>query len=287
MIIRDATEADIQSCTDVWVSTQSGLVAVPIPYQPLSAHELATGRLVVADDHGKVVGFGGTVTRSGVLYLVDLFVKPARQSGGVGRQLLHALCADHRGPLFTFASSDPRAQRLYEQYGMHAVEPYHYLDARTETLVPWATDVELVVASRSEILAIDAAITRRDRTADIDYAVGLGALWYLARRRQLDVGTIAVVVPMRSNPWHPRSARLGPVMAHDQAAVAPIIAAALALIANSEADPDFVSTFAPASLAALPAMLAAGFEVVDTDLLMSSDPALIDRQRYLPTVDTP
>ena len=29
------------------------------------------------------------------------------------------------------------------------------------------------------------------------------------------------------------------------------------------------------------------FEVIDTDLLMASDPDLIDRHRYLPTVDTP
>ena len=76
-------------------------------------------------------------------------------------------------------------------------------------------------------------------------------------------------------------------MAHDVADVAPILSAALALIATSAEDPDFVSTFAPSRLASLSALLAAGFEVVDTDLFMSSDPALIDRQRYLPTVDTP
>lgn len=287
MIIRDATDADIQSCNDVWVSTQSGLGDHPIPYQPLSAHELETGRLVVADDDGDVVGFGGTTTRSGVLYLVDLFVKPAEQSRGIGRQLMHALCGDHRGPLFTFASSDVRAQHLYEQYGMHAVEHYHYLDARTETLAAWATDVELMVAERDEVLAIDAAITRRDRAADIDYAIELGARWYVARRGQLEVGVVAVVIPMRSNPWHPRGARLGPVMAHDATDVAPILAAALTLIAGSTYEPDFVSTFVPSGLASLPALLAAGFEVIDTDLFMSSHPALIDRQRYLPTVDTP
>jgi GNAT superfamily N-acetyltransferase len=287
MIIRDGTEADLQSCTDVWVSTQSGLEDAAIPYQPLSAHELATGRLLVAEAGGEVIGFGGTSSRSGVLYLVDLFVRPAHQSGGVGRQLLHALCADHHGPLFTFASSDPRALRLYEQFGMNAVEQYYYLDARTEALVPWPTDVDLVVAQRAEILAVDAEVTRRDRTADIDYATDLGAQWYLARRHQRDLGAVAIVAPMSSNPWHPCSARLGPVMAHDPADVAPIISAALWVVAGSKADHDFVSTFVPASLAALPAMLAAGFEVVDTDLFMSSDPALIDRQRYLPTVDTP
>ena len=287
MIIRDATQADIQSCTDIWVSTQSSLGEVPIPYQPLAAHELATGRLVVADDDGEVVGFGGTVTRSGVLYLVDLFVKPAHQSRGIGQQLLRALCGGHRGPLFTFASSDVRAQHLYEQYGMHAVEHYHYLDARTDALAPWETDVELVVAERDEVLAIDNAITGRERVADIDCGIGLGATWYVARRRHVEVGAVALVIPMWSNPWHPRGARLGPVLAHDGIDVAPMLAAALTLVAGSAYEPDFVSTFVPSSAASLPALLAAGFEVIDTDLYMSSDPAIIDRQRYLPTVDTP
>ena len=198
-----------------------------------------------------------------------------------------ALCGSHRGPLFTFASSDVRAQHLYEQYGMHPVEPYHYLDARTDTLAPWPTDLELVAAERDEVLAIDTAITRRDRTADIDYAIGLGARWYVARRGAAEVGAVAVIVPMSSNPWHPRGARLGPVLAHDAADVAPIFAAALALIAGSTHQPDVVSTFVPSGLASLPALLATGFEVIDTDLFMSSDPALLDRQRYVPTVDTP
>jgi hypothetical protein len=34
-------------------------------------------------------------------------------------------------------------------------------------------------------------------------------------------------------------------------------------------------------------LLDAGFEIIDTDLLMSSNPTLIDRRRYVPTVETP
>ena len=287
MIIRDASAADIERCSDIWASTQSGLGTEPIPYQPLSDHELATGRLIVAEVEGEVAGFGGTFTRSGVLYLADLFVAPAHQSRGVGRSLLHALCAEHQGPLFTFASADPRGRHLYEQVGMHVVEPYHYLDARLDSLVPWLTDVDLVEARRADVLAIDAAITGRDRAADIDYMSDLGASWYSARRRHEHVGVIALTTPTRWNPWHPRGACLGPVIAHHEADMASIVAAALLVVTNLDDDPDVVSTFVPSGLAALPALLSAGFEIVDTDLLMASDPALIDRRRYLPTVATP
>ncbi|MDX6717741.1 MAG: hypothetical protein QOH30_4299 [Baekduia sp.] len=286
-MIREATEADLQQCNNVWASTQVGLGDNPIPYQPLSAHELKTGRLVVADVDGEVVGFGGTLTRSGVLYLADLFVIPAQQNRGLGRQLLKALCVDHRGPLFTFASADPRAQRLYEQFSMRPVEQYHYLDARVDRLVAWATDVDLKSASPAEVLTVDAVITRRDRTADIDFATQLGAAWYLAYRGDACLGVAAVAAPTWWSAWHPRGACVGPVVAHDPADVAPIMAAALSSLHRVDPVPDIVSMFCPASHDALPALLAAGFEIIDTDLLMSSNPTLIDRRRYVPTVETP
>lgn len=287
MIIRDANAADVDRCNDIWASTQSGLGAEPVPHQPLSDHELATGRLVVAEVDGDVAGFGATLTRSGLLYLADLFVSAAQQSHGVGRSLLRALCANHQGPLFTFASADPRGRHLYEQFGMHVVEPYHYLDARVDSLIPWRTDVDLVEAQRADVLAIDAAVTGRDRAVDIDYTSGLGARWYSARRHGDCVGVVAVTAPTWWNPWHPRGASIGPVIADHEGDLAPILAAALAAVDNIDDRPDVVSTFVPSGLAALPTLLSAGFEAVDTDLLMASHQTLIDRRRYIPTVATP
>ena len=288
MIIRHGTEADVEACNAVWVSTQPDLGGEPLPTQPLAQHELDTGRLVVAEVDGVVVGFGATLTRSGVAYLADLFVVPAQQSNGIGRRLMHALLADHRGPLFTFASTDQRAQRLYEQFGMHAIEQYHYLDARREALVPWATDVELVAADRAAIIAVDSAITGRDRSIDIDYATSIGANWYIAWRAGRSVGAVAVAAPTWWNPWHPHGARVGP--GHGRRCRRHRCRSSPHALAQC-AQADVISTFAPSSLPALPALLSAGFEVIDTDLLMASDDrvidAFMDRHRYLPSVDTP
>ena len=286
-MIRAATAADLQACTDVWVSTQPGLGSDAIPYQPLSAHELNTGRLVVAEVDGAVVGFGGTLTRSGVLYLADLFVVPAHQGKGLGRALLKALCVDHRGPLFTFASADPGAQHLYEQFSMRAVEQYHYLDAPIDALAPWATDVELIATAPAAVLTIDAVVTRRDRSADIEFATELGFAWFLAYRDGACLGLAAVAAPTLWSAWHPHGACIGPVAAHDPADVAPILAAALAVVKGVQPAPDIVSTFCSAGLEALPALLGAGFDIIDTDLLMASNPTLLDRRRYVPTVETP
>ena len=294
MIIREGAEPDVAACNEVWASTQVGLGAEPLPPQPLAAHELRTGRLVVAEIDGSIAGFGATLTRSGVLYLADLFVAPQHQSRGVGRQLTHALCGRHRGPLFTFSSADRRARLLYEQFDMRAVEPYHYLEGCVDTLRPWGTDVELFEASGAEMLALDGDLTRRDRAVDIAYASDLGVTWHLAFRRRVCVGAVATVAPTWWNPWHPRAARLGPVMAHDPADISAIVSAALSVTLSTadvtSADgvrPDVVSFFVPSGLNALPALLGAGFEIVDTDQLRASDETIIDRSRYLPLVDTP
>ena len=295
MIIRDATAADLGACNQVWASTQPAIGASLLSEQPLALHELSSGRVVVAELDGVIVGFGATLTRSGVTYLADLFVVPERQSSGIGRKLLGALYADDRGPRFTFASRDPRAQWLYEQFGMRVVEPYHYLEARLDGIVPPVTHAELLPAERPEIVVIDAAITGRDRSADIDHALSLGATWYVARRRgeraPTDVGAVAIVAPTWWSPWHPCGCRIGPVMAHNARDIGPILAAALATAvrfpADVDVDVDVVSTFVPSSLPALPTLIGAGFAVIDTDVLMASDDAVIDRHRYVPSVDTP
>ena len=290
MIVRPATDADLRRCTEVWLSTQSGIVSGRVPILPLYSHALRTGRLLVAEiADGELAGFGATLTRSGVAYLTDLFVTPRHQSRGIGRRLLQALLADHRGPLFTFASSDPRAQRLYEQFGMSAVEQYHYLDAPVASLVGWEVDLDMRRAELADVVARDAAFTGRDRRSDIDFGNAIGATWFQAMRDDVCVGAVAVVAPVWWNPWHPRSARIGPVMADEATDIVEIISGAIAKIAplDVDVDVDVVSTFVPSTLVSLPTLLQSGFEIVETDLLMASDEGLIDRRRYLPTVDTP
>ena len=162
---------------------------------------------------------------------------------------------------------------------MHAIEQYHYLDARREALVPWAHR-RRTGRSRSEptIIAVDAAITGRDRSVDIDYATSTrGQLVHRPSRAGRSVGVVAVAAPTWWNPWHPHGARVGPVMADDADDIA--------------ADPRRSAGVADDVDARLPMSSrrschracrrcrrcsAAGFEVVDTDLLMASDDTVIE-----------
>ena len=286
IVIRDGTPADIDSTAAIWASTQSGIEPGPLPEQPLGLHELNSGRLIVAELDGEIVGFGATMTRSGVLYLADLFVRPEHQDRGIGGQLAHALCAGHRGPLFTFASFDPRAQALYARLGMPAVEPYHYLRADAQRVRPWSSDVELVEAPRSELLELDRAVTGRSRVVDVDYQTRNGATWFLACRHRRPIGIVGVA-PMWWSPWYPRGARVGPVLVLDPADLSMAMSVAVAAARELDATVDVVTMFMSSGSPLLSQLLGAGFEVDDTDLLMASHPSLIDPSRYVPTVDTP
>jgi ribosomal protein S18 acetylase RimI-like enzyme len=283
-MIRSATEADLAACTDVWLSTQSSPVDGPITTLPLYGHELRTGQLLVAEQVGEVVGFGATLPRSNVTYLADLFVRPSHQDRGLGRQLLDELLSDHVGALFTFASDDARAQRLYRTCGMEAVEPYHYLNADVDALRLADSEIEVHRADRADIVTLAAEVCGRQRDTDIDFANDLGSAWYLAQREGETIGAVAVVAPVWWNPWIQHYARVGPVMAHDAADIEPLLIAAMSVAVAL--DVDRVSAFVPSSVPGLERLLVAGFEIVDTDLLMSTDPDVFDRTRYLPQVDT-
>jgi hypothetical protein len=242
--------------------------------------------MVVAELDGDIVGFGATMSRSGVLYLADLFVRPEHQDRGIGGRLAHALCSVHHGPLFTFASEDPRAQALYARLGMPAVEPYHYLRVDAGQVRPWSTDVELVGAPRADLLDVDLAITERARAVDIDYQSRTGGSWLLACRKQRTIGVVGVA-PMWWSPWYPRGARLGPVLVFDPADLSAVVAAGVAAAAEFDATVDVVTLFMPSSSPVLAQLLSAGFAIDDTDLLMASHRSLLDPTRYIPTVDTP
>jgi ribosomal protein S18 acetylase RimI-like enzyme len=283
-VIRSATEADLAACTDVWLSTQSPPVGAPVVTLPLYGHELRTGRLLVAEVAGEVVGFGATLTRGIVTYLADLFVRPGSQDRGVGRQLLEELLTGNEASLFTFASNDARAQRLYRDFGMQAVESYHYLNVDVDALSLPDSKIGLHIADRADTVALATEVAGRQRDVDIDYANSIGSTWHTAQRDGETIGAVAVVAPLWWNPWIQRYARVGPVMARDAVDIEPLLVAAISVAASL--DVERVSAFVPSTLACLPHLLRAGFEIVDTDLLMSTDPEVFDRARYLPQVDT-
>src|SRR5271165_1715441 len=93
--IRPAQESDLASVHDVWYETETvpeSLEPSPGPgsLPPHLRHVLQTGTLLVSEQDSTVVAFAGAITRAGIRYLTDLFVRPLRQSAQLGHTLLRA-----------------------------------------------------------------------------------------------------------------------------------------------------------------------------------------------------
>lgn len=104
--IRPATEADLEQVRDI-ACDYGGLVACSEAPDYLD-HERASGRLLVAVEGERVLGFGAVLARVGVTHLGDLFIRPDHLGQGLGKALLSSLFAC-TGDRTTYASSDPRA----------------------------------------------------------------------------------------------------------------------------------------------------------------------------------
>ena len=111
----------------------------------------AHGRLVVAQDAGKVVGFGGAIDADGVRLVTDLFLLASHQGRGLGGAMLDALVGDAERRM-TF-SSGHRASRAQLSTDGHAaiVAP--------AVLVGCAR--QCVSAARHEVVEVAAAAVAR------------------------------------------------------------------------------------------------------------------------------
>lgn len=273
--IRPAAIGDLHGVMAVWAATE-GLPQGLAPL-PLFEYELETGRMMVADDEGTVVGFGATLERDGRLFLTDLFVRPDRQSGGLGRAILEALLEPWPdAPRYTSASSDPRAKRLYERMGMSPRFEIDYLHA---SQMPKLDQAHEVVVS-----GVDPDTARRhhrwtgsERAIDLSYWAGLGA----------QVATVFDTEPIGHGfifphtRWSPFGDRLvvGQVVASSEADAAALTQTVFAAAASMTDRADPVLALIPRLHPAHPTLLGAGMEVVDTDLFMASDGVPFDPLR--------
>lgn len=291
--IRSATVDDLPQCQRVWLATERYTDPVTHPVLPLHAHELRTGRLVVAAAGDEVVGFGATLVRSGVLYLADLFVLPEWHGRGLGGHLLDELVGDHRGPRFTMASTSPSARALYAGHGMQPAWELAYVVGRAHSIARGplqeaAGAVAVRPASVDDVAALDRAVTGRDRRPELEHETATlgGSLLSVVRGRGETrmIGHAVVIQPTWWVPWRTNGTRVAPVVVLDPADAAPAVAAAVLHALDTGAT--IINSFVPRPHGAHAVLLRAGFRGVDADLHMTSDPALVDPLRYLPSIDT-
>ena len=233
-------------------------------------HELASGRLLVAEDaSGRICGFGGGFEREGVTHLGDLFVMPGLEGAGIGGRLLAELLPA-AGRRITFSSSDPRALALYARRGMVPVAPLLHLRGDGPRVVETAGFDRVPAAPTAATTArIEAACRGYARPQEHDFLAALDGVEVMiggdafAYLRPLDGGTTVI----------------GPAAAVSIEHAADVVLAAAAACAGT------VTIALPGPHPALRPLLEAGFRIVDADTIMTSPAGVIDWTRIVPDVD--
>ena len=138
----------------------------------------------VAADGDSLVGMAASIRRASFWGLSMLFVDPARQTQGLGRQLLDAglASASGAGVRMILSSSDPRALRRYSQAGLAihpAVEARGTIDRRA---IPDHLSARPGDASDLNLVASVDAGLRGSRAEDVEYLLRVGAMMQVIDR---------------------------------------------------------------------------------------------------------
>lgn len=289
VILRPATAADLPAINDIYYHSQMEGVPNPPPQRALTSypHLLATGTLYVAERRGTVLAFAGSVERSGIVFLTDLFVRPEERSKGLGKALLERVLPHDGRTLSTVASGDPRAISRYVRTGMRPLYPVLFLRAGRDEIGALPTagiDVGEAEADDPELARWDGEIGGRYRPQEIAFWVRehrAVPLWF--RRDGEAVGYGIVHRFSGNSPWLPESITVGPVGARTEADAAGCVAAA---VAWAQPQSPMVRLFVVGPHPALAMLLDAGFRIGVIETFCCSTPSgFFDPCRYLPSGD--
>jgi GNAT superfamily N-acetyltransferase len=194
-IIRRGSPADVRACHDLlWISATDLGRRHGTPLEGdadawwdgiESVHGFLAEHAAewwVAEGPGgrELIGYARSIERGGLFELTELFVRPGRQSKGVGRQLLERAFPVGRGDVRSIiATTDVRATARYYAADTIARFPYYTL---TGTPRRDATSDEVTVETAGTDASALAAISEIER-AVLDYPRGPDELQWLAETR--------------------------------------------------------------------------------------------------------
>jgi ribosomal protein S18 acetylase RimI-like enzyme len=92
MTVRDATPHDLASIRVFLRAYVDEFWDRPFPRPEFSPEYLATGKVVVAEEAGDVIGMAKGVLHQGCGHVSFIYVRPGERGRGSGRALLRALC---------------------------------------------------------------------------------------------------------------------------------------------------------------------------------------------------
>jgi ribosomal protein S18 acetylase RimI-like enzyme len=278
MNVRPATDADLPAITAILEANDEPVTWPGVQRAPYVEHLLVRPglRLIVGELDGRVAGVAGSIEfgTGDRRFLTDLYVDPARQSRGLGRQMLDA-AMDGATERMTFSSSDPRALGSYIRAGMRPWWPLLYLETDAATIATASSGEDVRPSDPLETARLSSAWTGIDRGADFAYYATLpdAAGFVIA----LDGADAAVG-------WACREiAEPGRWLNH--ASIAPDadpVRVAFAILRAAAAG-DRIGAAVPGPHRALASLLDAGVRIGGTDTFCATDRDLVDVTTMFPS----
>jgi GNAT superfamily N-acetyltransferase len=272
--IRPATIGDLAAIRSILAAHgNDGPVVIADVVGPYISHLISRGRTRVAILDDEIVGFGAAIDTGRSIHLADLFVHADRLGQGIGKPLLAAVL-DGAVQRTTFASEDARALPLYVRAGMQPMWVSLYVQGPSSALPAAPARFRTASATSDRLAALERDWTGHDRSFDHDF-------W----GTMPDVDAFVVrdgdaVVAF----GYARTRQAVPIRVVDRLVIHPDgepIGATLAALARAgRGGPVHLALFGPHPV--LRPLLEAGFRVVDRDVFLSSDPAIIDPVRLVP-----
>lgn len=287
---RSAHEADLEPMYNVFYQNEirgeenppaSG--AVP-PYLP---HVLRSGKLVVAEQERKILGYAGAITRDNITYLTDLFVRPDVQSGQIGQRLLELALPQDGLVHCTASSTDMRALSLYIRAGMQPQWPLFTLRLERPVRASLELDAEIEVnradPADPELARWDTRVSGRSRPVDQQFWMDEQRgepVWFRRGGQVIGYGYIRLGA---GSLWYPQACTLGPIGV-ERAEDAP--ACVLATVERALQQADVVHISVPGPHPSLAFLIEKGFRItyIDTFASTASRP-FFDEKRYIPSGD--
>lgn len=193
--LRPGTPADIRACHDLLWASATDLGhrhSTPLegnaddwwggmlPVHRFLAEHAAEWWVAEASDSQEPIGYARSIERGGLFELTELFVRPGRQSRGIGRQLLgHAFPIGRGDVRSIIATTDVRATSSY--YGADTVARFPYFTLTGRPRADAGGDDLAVDAIGTDATALE-AVTSVER-AVLDFPRGTDELRWLAETR--------------------------------------------------------------------------------------------------------
>jgi GNAT superfamily N-acetyltransferase len=175
---RPITPADLDACVEVFYASDETLTAsFNLPLLPRNPQALfrmfghvsssTPERAWLAEEEGKVVGFGMSAERGDLTFLAFLFILPSHQGRGVGRSLYERCVPETGYRATTIWSIQAVSASLYASNGLVPREPiYTFTGIRRTELPPLPPGFSLDAVDDSQLDQLDAEVLGIQRSVD-------------------------------------------------------------------------------------------------------------------------